>query len=82
MRGFRKHLNCVADERNCDRPEAVEQQCKVTGHYYNTIYQRWLGPYSSDDVEPFQFLVAKNILFYAVNQYGLDVKLGADTIRL
>mmetsp|Transcript_34864 Transcript_34864/g.56919 ORF Transcript_34864/g.56919 Transcript_34864/m.56919 type:complete len:246 (+) Transcript_34864:33-770(+) len=28
----------------------------VQGHHYDTIYQQRLGPYSRNDVEPFQFL--------------------------
>jgi len=56
VRGYKNLPKCLEDESKCDRPEAPERQCKVTGHFYNTMYQRWLGPYSNDNVEPFQFL--------------------------
>lgn len=55
VRGFKLLPNCVQHGK-CSRPEAVNLGCKVTGHFYNTMYQRWLGPLSTDHVEPFQFL--------------------------
>lgn len=30
--------------------------CTTGGHHYDTIYQQRLGPFSRDDIEPFQFL--------------------------
>ena len=39
----------------------------MQGHFYDTIYNRWLKKYSTDDTEPFQFL---EIGFY--NGKGFD----------
>lgn len=30
--------------------------CTIGGHHYDTIYQQRLGPFSRDDIQPFQFL--------------------------
>ena len=62
---------CLADNEKCLKPEraagTVNPQCKVFGHYYHSIYNRWIGPYySTDDAEPFQFL---EIGFYRGNGF-------------
>jgi len=36
--------------------EAENPKCAVWGHFYHTMYQKWLAPYSRDDADPFQFL--------------------------
>lgn len=30
--------------------------CRVFGHFYHTVYNRWLGKYSTEDADPIQFL--------------------------
>lgn len=40
----------------CTRPNCTREECRPWGHFYNTIYQQWLGPYSRDDSPEFQFL--------------------------
>ena len=48
---------CLNDQKKCVRPDAVEPKCRTgKNHYYHTMYQKWLGPYSRDDTEPFQLL--------------------------
>jgi hypothetical protein len=48
---------CKNDLSKCDQPNMVNPKCRVLqGHFYHTMYNRWLGPYSTDDTEPFQFL--------------------------
>lgn len=47
---------CLTDEKMCVRPGCAREACRPWGHFYNTMYQRWLGPYSTDTTEPFQFL--------------------------
>ena len=47
---------CLKNDKSCTRPGCVRPECRPWGHHYDTIYQQRLGPYSRDDVEPFQFL--------------------------
>lgn len=49
---------CLLDRSKCNpnRIEAKNPRCKITGHFYQDLYQRWLGPMSTDDTEPFAFL--------------------------
>jgi hypothetical protein len=50
--------HCLGENRqNCPRPKLENPKCR-TGqhHFYHTMYNKWLGPYSTDDAEPFQFL--------------------------
>jgi len=60
---------CTANLTGCKDGEmaAENPKCKGYGHYYHTIYNKWLEKYSSDDAEPFQFL---EIGFY--NGKGFD----------
>jgi hypothetical protein len=59
---------CLEDPENyCLRKGMQKKKCGTNGHFYDTIYQSRLGPYSTDDVEPFQFL---EIGFY--NGKGYD----------
>ena len=47
---------CLQHNASCTRPGCVRPECRPWGHHYDTLYQTRLGPYSRDDVEPFQFL--------------------------
>lgn len=47
---------CLKNDASCTRPSCVRPDCRPWGHHYDTIYQQRLGPYSRDDIEPFQFL--------------------------
>lgn len=47
---------CLKDDKSCTRPSCKRPECRPWGHHYDTIYQQRLGPYSRDDVKPFQFL--------------------------
>lgn len=47
---------CLKNDAFCTRPNCVRPECRPWGHHYDTIYQQRLGPYSRDDIEPFQFL--------------------------
>lgn len=47
---------CLQNSASCTRPNCTRPECRPWGHHYDTIYQQRLGPYSRDDVEPFQFL--------------------------
>ena len=44
---------CRQDPKNCPRPDAVNEGCKVTGHFYNNIYDKWLTPLAD---QVFQFV--------------------------
>ncbi|KAL7526179.1 hypothetical protein ACHAWF_001664 [Thalassiosira exigua] len=46
---------CLADRTKCSYPDFENPLCQVHGHFYHTIYDRWLGPYASSQ-EPMQFL--------------------------
>ena len=54
----------------CSHIDAKNPLCRPFGHFYHTIYNRWLGKYSTDDAEPFQFL---EIGFY--NGLGFEAYL-------
>lgn len=55
--GPAKFQVCTADNTKCERPHAVNPQCRVIGHFYGPLYQRWLGDeYSRDATPAFQFL--------------------------
>lgn len=47
---------CVKNDAACTRPGCTRPECRPWGHHYDTIYQQRLGPYSRDDVDPFQFV--------------------------
>eukprot|EP00586_Coscinodiscus_wailesii_P019674 CAMPEP_0172510260 /NCGR_PEP_ID=MMETSP1066-20121228/227394_1 /TAXON_ID=671091 /ORGANISM="Coscinodiscus wailesii, Strain CCMP2513" /LENGTH=367 /DNA_ID=CAMNT_0013289141 /DNA_START=117 /DNA_END=1217 /DNA_ORIENTATION=+ len=59
---------CLEDDSSCTRPSCVRPECRAWGHHYDTLYQQRLGPYSREDVAPFQFL---EIGFY--NGAGYDL---------
>ncbi|CAB9522800.1 Inherit from bactNOG: O-methyltransferase [Seminavis robusta] len=46
-----------APETCGNKPQVENPKCRVLqGHFYHTIYNKWLAEYSSKDAEPFQFL--------------------------
>ncbi|CAB9517094.1 O-methyltransferase I [Seminavis robusta] len=48
---------CLQDQSTCPTPDFDNPKCRtLQGHFYHTLYNRWLGNYSLDDAEPFQFL--------------------------
>jgi hypothetical protein len=47
---------CIENDDICTRPSCVRPECRPWGHHYDTLYQQRLGPFSRDDVAPFQFL--------------------------
>ena len=47
---------CLQNDKLCTRPNCTRPECRPWGHHYDTIYQQRMGPFSRDDVEPFQFL--------------------------
>ena len=47
---------CLDDNSKCLYPSAGQPTCRVWGHFYDTIYNRWLGKYSTEDADPIQFL--------------------------
>ena len=51
------HLpNCLNNRKQCTRPDNEREVCRTWGHFYDTIYNRWLKKYSTDDAEKIQFL--------------------------
>ena len=55
VRGSETYDACMADTTKCPRPQAFNDGCKVTGHFYDRIYQKWLSPLAASG-ETFQFL--------------------------
>lgn len=53
--GYERLPECLADDKSCLNPEYENERCRVWGHFYDTIYERWLGPYTERNI-PFQFL--------------------------
>lgn len=49
---------CLKDPNSCiqNLRDSERKECRTWGHFYDTMYNKWLKPYSTDDVEPFQFL--------------------------
>lgn len=46
---------CMGDPNVCQQNSA-NRMCRPWGHFYHTMYNRWLGPMSTQETEPFQFL--------------------------
>ena len=46
---------CIEDPKMCIHPDYDNQKCRPFGHFYDTIYDRWLGPYATGNI-PMQFL--------------------------
>lgn len=47
---------CLENPGSCTRPNCTRPECRPWGHHYDTMYQNRLGPYSRENIEPFQFL--------------------------
>lgn len=48
---------CLQDREQCGGSKSDQrEECRPFGHFYDTIYDRWLKQYSTDDADPFQFL--------------------------
>eukprot|EP00977_Amphora_coffeiformis_P012393 scaffold3066_cov178-Amphora_coffeaeformis.AAC.1 len=57
VRGTLFLQTCLDNPKACRKPKAKNPKCRVGAqHFYNTMYQKWLGPYSTDTADPFQFL--------------------------
>jgi len=59
--GTAKLVACIEDPTKCQesRKEAKNLRCRIVGHFYQDLYQRWLAPLSKDDddsVKTFSFL--------------------------
>jgi len=48
--------DCLKDNKQCTRGGAEREACRPWGHFYDTIYNRWLGKYSTKTADPIQFL--------------------------
>ncbi|KAL7580511.1 hypothetical protein ACA910_003639 [Epithemia clementina (nom. ined.)] len=53
VQGTKNLPKCLENESNCARAGAVNVGCRVMGHFYDSLYQKWLGPMQD---EAFQFL--------------------------
>lgn len=47
---------CLDDNEKCFYPQAVRPKCRTWGHFYDTMYNRWIGKYSTPDADPIQLL--------------------------
>jgi len=54
----------------CVCPECEREKCRPWGHFYDTIYNRWLAKYSSDDAERIQFLEIGFYMGYGFESYS------------
>lgn len=55
--GHRSFAKCLANPSVCAHPNMENAKCRTApGHFYHTLYNKWLGRYSTNDAEPFQFL--------------------------
>eukprot|EP00536_Pseudo-nitzschia_multiseries_P010592 jgi/Psemu1/243051/estExt_Genewise1.C_3280020 len=54
--GYKLIGACLQENGKCLHPQAEREECRVWGHFYDTIYNRWLGKYSTPDADPIQFL--------------------------
>mmetsp|Transcript_25077 Transcript_25077/g.54681 ORF Transcript_25077/g.54681 Transcript_25077/m.54681 type:complete len:369 (-) Transcript_25077:89-1195(-) len=57
---------CRNDTQQCRFPEAVNPACRISGHFYHTLYNKWLRPYAQPDSGPMTFL---EIGFYRGSGY-------------
>ena len=53
--GHARLPECLEDETKCIHAAHENPVCKPWGHFYDTIYERWLAPYTSTN-NPMQFL--------------------------
>lgn len=54
--GYKNLQSCLNETKGCSFPQDQRETCRPWGHFYDTIYDRWLAPYSKKDAGPFQFL--------------------------
>ncbi len=54
--GYTSLPGCLKDRETCTRKECEREVCRPWGHFYDTLYNRWLKKYSSDEAEEIQFL--------------------------
>ena len=57
---------CLQNPEKCLYASSEREVCRPWGHFYDTIYNRWLKDYSRDDSDPIQFL---EIGFYKGNGF-------------
>ena len=56
--GYSGLEECLKDPNKCvaNMKDVMREECRPWGHFYDTIYNRWLKPYSALDSERIQFL--------------------------
>ena len=56
--GYMYLPKCLADKtgNSCTRPNCIREECKTWGHFYDTIYNQYLGKYSLPSSPPIQLL--------------------------
>jgi hypothetical protein len=47
---------CIKDSTKCTRPNCDRAECRPWGHFYDTIYNKYLGKYTLSTSAPIQFL--------------------------
>ena len=55
VEGYKNLPGCLADPKKCTFPDDEREACRPWGHFYDTIYDRWLGPYANEN-KSMQFL--------------------------
>jgi hypothetical protein len=65
--GYKYLPPCLKDNDTCTCKECEREKCRPWGHFYDTMYNRWLKKYSSDNAEEIQFL---EIGFYNGNGFA------------
>ena len=48
--------NCLKTGNPCVYPKAERETCRPWGHFYDTIYERYLAPYATNNSPPVQLL--------------------------
>lgn len=56
VEGHANFKSCLEKDSLCICKECERAACAPWGHFYDTMYERWLRPYAGDEAEPFQFL--------------------------
>jgi hypothetical protein len=56
--GYALLPECISDTsgKHCAFPNAEREECRPWGHFYDTIYNRYLGKYTLESSKPIQFL--------------------------
>eukprot|EP00533_Pseudo-nitzschia_delicatissima_P007030 CAMPEP_0116104912 /NCGR_PEP_ID=MMETSP0327-20121206/14724_1 /TAXON_ID=44447 /ORGANISM="Pseudo-nitzschia delicatissima, Strain B596" /LENGTH=386 /DNA_ID=CAMNT_0003597227 /DNA_START=117 /DNA_END=1280 /DNA_ORIENTATION=- len=72
--GHKALPKCIKNPKECLHPAHENERCRVWGHFYDTIYDRWLGPYATSQ-EPMQLL---EIGYYQGNGFEAYTKYLAD----